>query len=328
MNDNIGVDRRVASWIDDQFPEREPAGLLDRVLDETNQRRPRPSWLGRVAGHHLTSTTSLPGVLRHRKEHPMKGNLRLVLGLGAIAVAAAVGLSLFASRAIPDVGGPRATSSPSLAPSPTSPAAARIGPLEAGAYVTVDFEPGLKFVVPAGWNVLGDGPSTFVLQGPDDGQPGASCPDATPSSGDACVVHHNIITVTAKRAVGSNAEDCEGLAIADSPTSVAGMIEVLSTDPRFVMSAPSEVTFGAFSGQTFDIRLAETWTGTCKWSAGAPAAIVLTAVEPPASFEGVMGPEQLGVFLLDSEDGVVSITIDPYFRTEAHAVVDTFEFGR
>ena len=41
-----------------------------------------------------------------------------------------------------------------------------------------------------------------------------------------------------------------------------------------------------------------------------------------------MGPEALGVFLLDSENGVVSITIDPYLRTEAQAVIDTFEFGR
>jgi hypothetical protein len=257
----------------------------------------------------------------------MNGNLRLVLGLGAIAIAAVVGLSLLAPRPIPQVGGPNATSSPSVAPT-SSPAAARIGSLEAGAYVAVDFEPGLKFVVPAGWKVLGDEPSSFSLQGPDDGQPGASCPDATPSSGDACVVHHNNITVNTKRAVGSDAGECEGLAIPNSSTSVEVMIAILSTDARFVMSAPREVTFGAFSGQAFDIQLAETWTGTCSWSAGARAAIVLTAAEPPGPFEGLGGSEQLGVFLLDSENGVVSITIDPYFRAEAQTVTDSFEFGR
>ena len=54
MNDDLDLERRIAAWLDDQFPAREPDGLLRGVLETTSQHRPRPSWRARLGGQHFS----------------------------------------------------------------------------------------------------------------------------------------------------------------------------------------------------------------------------------------------------------------------------------
>jgi hypothetical protein len=298
MNDN--VDRRIATWLAEQFVEHRPDELLDRVLQTTSRRRPRPARLGRLGGHHLSPTTSAPGVARQWKERPVNRALGLVAAVATIAIVAVIGYAIFA----PPGSGPGGAPTPS--PTPTAIASpSRIGPLAPGAYHSVTFKPELRFEVPAGWSNTADDRDGYALE----------------RSGTA-------VRVTGGRVLGNNANDCEGLFDQNAPTSVDGTVAALATDPRFTLDTHQPITVGALSGQLLDIHLAATWTGTCNFSAGKPAAILLTAANPPGPVISLVGDERMRLILLDSAEGLISIGVEPSLTPEAQALIDTFEFTR
>lgn len=248
----------------------------------------------------------------------MNRTLAFVAGIAAIAIAAVVGLGTLLPRNQPGAGATGGTTAPSASPRP----GAHLGPLAAGAYAALKFEPGLLFEVPAGWVVVADDASTLILRGP--GTASTYCPTDQPSS---CRHVENVIDVTANRLLGSDASDCEGLARQDSPRTASEMVAALSSDPRLSTSSGRPVTIGGLTGTALTVQLRSSWTGTCKWSAGAPAALVLTAADPPGPFFGLMGPEVVDLVLLDSSDGVISLTSDPFYRTASQPIVRTFVFG-
>lgn len=301
MNDNI--DRRIASWLAEQFVEHRPDELLDRVLQTTSRQRPRPAWLGRLRGHHLSPTTTSPGMVRQWKEQPMNRALGLVAAVATIAIVVVIGYAIFAAPG----SGPGGSPTPPT-PSPTaSPIAApaRIGPLAAGAYHSVTFTPELRFEVPAGWSNTTDERDSYTLE----------------RSGTA-------VRIAGNRVLGNNVNDCEGLFDDNAPTSVDGTIQALAIDPRFTLDTHQPITVGALSGQSFDIHLAATWTGTCNFSAGKPAAVLLTAADPPGPVISLVGDERMRLILLDSAEGLISIGVDPSLTPDASALIDTFEFTR
>ena len=254
----------------------------------------------------------------------MNGHLRPVVGIAAITIAAAVGVSMLAPRA--DVGAPQPTSSPAAQTPAAWATLASPGPLSPGPYVSRRFEPTLRFEVPAGWSNVGDDSSVFALKGP--APSGVYCYDPGPDWGESCAIHQNVITVTADRVLGTNAEDCEGFAQADGRVTAEGMIAALVADPRLDTRSVHAETVGGLTGHGLEVRLAESWTGTCKWSDGERAALILTAAHPPGPFEGLIDNERMSVILLDSPAGVISITSNPGFPTEVREVIDTFEFTR
>ena len=71
----------------------------------------------------------------------------------------------------------------------------------------------------------------------------------------------------------------------------------------FKVTTPTPVTIGPYSGKTFDIELAPTWTGTCPWSNGKPGALALTVQSGPTptspSYGMAAGDPATRVYLLD-----------------------------
>jgi hypothetical protein len=86
MNHDVNVDRLLATWIEEVLPLHEPDDLLDRVLDTTKRRRPRPAWLAQLTGSYVSSNPRRIGVDGLRLV-PMIALLGLLVA-AAIAVAA------------------------------------------------------------------------------------------------------------------------------------------------------------------------------------------------------------------------------------------------
>ena len=257
----------------------------------------------------------------------MNRRVPLVVGLAAIVLATAFGLSRLAPPQQGVVGASAPLPSPTT-PAPSAAPASALGPLAAGTYMSVSFQPALQFTVPAGWEKEADDLFGLGLHGPDGGPTGVYCPDPGPNWGESCRHHDNLIAVAADRALGFDARDCEGLAKAGSPGSVDGMVAALQADARFDVNVRGPVTVGGLHGQRLFVSLVKSWTGTCKWSDGKPSALFLTAAHPPGPFVGLGLWEELDVTLLDSPSGILSILIDSSYRGSALGVVNTFIFER
>jgi hypothetical protein len=81
-----------------------------------------------------------------------------------------------------------------------------------------------------------------------------------------------------------------------------------------------------------NIQAAPSWTGTCAWSGGKPAAVILSATDTGPAF-GLGGPEQGRFIFLDVGASVVAINISTpdasnfdQFVTQAMPIVETMQF--
>jgi hypothetical protein len=230
----------------------------------------------------------------------------------AILVVAVVGCGLDANQSPSRVSG-AASAAPSTSPTASADASAiaGVGTLESGTHGSAEFSPALTFEVPAGWMIVDDNDDYYVL-----------------GTGDGSIV------VQTGPTVASNEQDCAGLAASGRPRTVDAIRDALASDPRFVTST-EPVTISRVEGRSIDIQLAADWTGTCEWSDGSPAALVLTAAQPPGPVFGIGGSERARVILLEIAGDVIAISIDPSdssdvddFLSQAMPVVESFEFDR
>jgi hypothetical protein len=248
-----------------------------------------------------------------------------------------VGWNIFRGSPDSDVGGPAITPSPPPTAVPSAlenpvPVAA-VGPLAEGRYAAGRLLVGLQYTVPAGWGVVDDEPSLYVLQRfppesaayPHEG--GVYCPSTEDDWGASCSNRYSQIVIQSDPVLATNGRECEGLAAVGAPTSVDGMMATLGADPRFALRAQKSVMIGRFSGQAFDIRIAPAWTETCNWSDGKPAALIFTVAQPPGPVFGITNEELEHVILLDLGEHIVSIGFRQGWRVEAESIVSTFEFG-
>jgi hypothetical protein len=230
----------------------------------------------------------------------------------AILVVAVVGCGLDANQSPSRVSGAASTArSTSQTVSADASAIAGEGTLETGTHASAEFSPTLTFEVPAGWMTVDDNDDYYVLDTAD-----------------------GSIVVQTGPTVASNEQDCAGLAASGRPRTVDAILDALASDPRFVTST-DPVTIGRVEGRGIDIQLAAGWTGTCEWSDGSPAALVLTAAQPPGPLFGIAGSERARVILLESAGDVIAISIDASdssdlddFLSQAIPVVESFEFDR
>ncbi len=186
------------------------------------------------------------------------------------------------------------TSAPSAAPSPSGSSAATDcnnghgcpSPFPAGPVTSTVFTPKLTFTAPTGYIGYEDTAQTFGVLTAHAGSDQAEFyvfRDPAPSTDD---------------------NGCEG-----DPNQAIGAFTVdsissaFAADKRFQVTTPVPVTIGPYSGKTFGLQLASTWTGTCPWSNGKPGAMVLTVQGGPTPTSPAygLGPgdPSLTVYLLD-----------------------------
>ena len=341
MNDNAEIERALTAWMREEGPEREPPGLVERVVSISARRRPRLAAIALLSRTHLNVRTSRQGDLRQWKERIVFNYARAIATVAIIAIVAVLGWGIFRGPPAPEVGGPsivpsvHPTAAPSAQASPVPVAAA--GPLAAGRYAAGSFSVGLRYTLPESWGLIDDEPSLYVLQRfPPEGGPhseangGVYCPDTQSDDdwGASCTNSTSQIVIQLNPVLATNARDCEGVAAAGAPTSVDGMMAALSADQRLAVSGQEIVTIGGFTGRAFDVKLAPSWTATCKWSNGKPAGLIFTVAQPPGPVFGISSEELEHVIMLDLGDQTVSIGFRQGWRFEAEPIVTTFEFGR
>ena len=162
MNDDLDLERRVASWIDDQFPAHEPDGLLSGVLETTSHRRPRPIWLARLGGQHLSPTSSRAGFgpLPHRRSwwparrlSQMNTPIRIAMAATVMLMVSLLGLNLVPRSSAPGAALPSPSPTATPTPTPTPFLALPLpytGDIAPGTYQS-DF---MTFTLPAGWTAF------------------------------------------------------------------------------------------------------------------------------------------------------------------------------
>ena len=253
--------------------ERDIERLLDLWFAEgpTQAARPRHR-RGRRTGSAVTDSDPRWRLLPWRDFH-MNTTSKIATTLAAVLVVGVVGYNLL-PRSSNGIGGPppaptpttSASSAPTTAPSPSGSAATDCvdaqgcpSAFPAGPVTSTVFTPKVSFTAPAGYIPSSDEPQAFGVR---------TAAGSTPGG-----VRH-------RRATPRHPP---------RPTPA----RVTSTRPsRSTPSTPSarhspptrrsrsrrrpRSTIGPYSGKTFDIELAPTWTGTCPWSNGKPGALALT----------------------------------------------------
>jgi Tol biopolymer transport system component len=90
MTGHDGFDRTLADWFEADALSAAPAGDLDRVLDATRSRRPRPAWLSGMGSDWVweaPDAVSSPGL----RSHPLRGVRWSMVLILLLAIAALVG---------------------------------------------------------------------------------------------------------------------------------------------------------------------------------------------------------------------------------------------
>jgi hypothetical protein len=201
--------------------------------------------------------------------------------VAAVVLVALGAIYLLRPSSGPNVGEPNPTASPS----PAAPASPSASP---SSISSVTFKPTLSLVAPAGWTGS-DGDRTFIL----------NAPTASSEAG-------NSIGIMSGPFVRFDDKDCENKAPAAVGTSVAEVVATLAGDPRLVATSPQPATVGALTGQMLDIQVAPSWTGTCAWSGGEPAVLIVSATDTGPAF-GTGGAERARYIFLDVGGSLVSI---------------------
>jgi hypothetical protein len=236
----------------------------------------------------------------------MHTSLRAAAVLAAVVIFAVGAFYLRGPGSGPTTGGQGGTPSPIPTPTP-SPSLRSLSPLA--------FRPVTHLALPDGWVVPGDDPRSFTLAPP------AGPPEAGGSIG-----------VMTAPFVSFADRDCEGRAPAGVGTSIAEVVAALAGDPRLVTTPAQAVTVGDRTGQMLDVQVASDWTGTCAWSGGTPAVVILSATDTGPAV-GLGAGERSRFIFLDIAGSVVSINIVTSdgstfeaFVTRAMPIVDSMRF--
>ena len=267
---------------------------IERVLDH---------WLGEgplVVGDHVIAQVAQR--IEHQAQRPawrlgQEGQLMT----GALRMVAAVAAILFLAVA----------SSVLLSrPSGPEPASPIPSPVTRSIYAA-NFDPGLSLQLPAGWVNTDDSYFSFELEGPSGAAAGA-------------------ITLRTNPYLAANTADCSS---ATDVGTTEGIIAGLTADRRLVVSEPTPVTVGGVDGQMVDVELDASWTGTCPWSAGKPAVLLVARLSsPPGPDFGIAGLERVRLILLGRDAGVSigihapAATFESFLRV-AMPIVESFRFG-
>jgi hypothetical protein len=281
MTHDRDVERLLGQWLG-EGPTEVPDRVIDVIADRIGRQPQRPAWRF------------------HWRPSAMTPKLGAAAALAAVVIVALGAIYLLRPSAGPSVGGLNPTTSPSPVASPS--AASQSPSASPNAISSVIFKPALSLVAPAGWTA-GDGDRTFILDAP-----------AEPSGA------HDSVSVMSGPFVRFNDRDCENRAPAGVGTSVAKVIAALTGDPRLVATSAQPVTVGDRAGQMLDIQVAPSWTGTCGWSGGKPAVLILSATDTGPAF-GIGGTERARYMFLDVGGSVVAINFSTPDGTGFDALV-------
>jgi hypothetical protein len=292
MTHDRDIERLVSHWLDDG-PSQVPDRVIDEMADRIGRQRQRPAW--RFPWKELT----------------MRPQAFAAAALAAVVVVAVGGFLLLRPSPNGGIGGssnpsPSSVASPAASFPSVEPSASQIA--------SARFRPAVVVTTPARWTA-NDGDRTFLLDPPAGG----------PVAGRSIGLMSGPFVTFKDPSCGNQPPAAVG-------TSVAEVVASVARDPRLVTSSPQPVTIGGMTGQMVDLTVAPTWTGTCEWSAGTGAVLIVSAtVNGPAFGTGATGRDRYT--FLDVRGSVVAIDIGTperpdfeAFLAEATPIVETIRF--
>lgn len=294
MTHDRDLNRLLGQWLG-EGPNEVPDRVIDVIADRIGHQQQRPAWRFRW------------------RPTLMNPSLRVAASLAAVFVVALGAIYFLGLLSGPTIGGPKPTGSPSPTAS-SSPAASTSPSASPSSISSVTFKPPLSLLAPAGWKGA-DGDRTFFVE----------APTASSEAG-------NSVGIMSGPFVRFNDKDCENKAPAAVGTSVAEVVATLVGDPRLAATSPQPVTVGDLTGQMLDIQVASTWTGTCAWSGGKPAVLIVSATDTGPAF-GTGGTGRDRYIFLDVGESVVAINIGTpdgstfeAFVAQAMPIVERIQF--
>lgn len=258
----------------------------------------------------------------------LNANVKLAATIAAVMIVTVIGFNLLPTAST-GIGGPHPTASSAPTPTPTpiptptptpsfDPLSVCAGDCRGALPVTVTygsrtFDPALTYAVPSGWVNNIDLPRAYGL-----------------ANGGG------YIGLMTGPFVDFADPDCEGRGRgpAGVGTTVTEVVATLSGDERLLAAPAQAVTIGDRTGQTLDMQIAPSWTGTCTWSDGMPGVHILGTTDD-ISGPGFLlaGTERTRFIFLDVGESVVSINIGvtngtdfEAFATEVMPIIESMRF--
>jgi hypothetical protein len=216
----------------------------------------------------------------------------------------------------------------------------RSDPMKPGAHKTSVFDPlgersrvgALVYTVPEGWATIDDSVGTFVIRHQPDGPPLQTPPDLMI----ALLAQPRLAAdFTEGQACGPVSEE------PDAGRSVDDLVAAITSRAGVVATRPVAVSIGGYSGQLFDIHIAEDWKGGCVAEADRVISKPIL-VGPSSSPEGgvltaVGRDHPVRILLLDLGAGrsLGVVVFDPQSSTSAEfeeivaqamPIIESFEF--
>jgi hypothetical protein len=176
-----------------------------------------------------------------------------------------------------------------------------LGPLAPGTYHTMQFDPPLRYTVPAGWGNYEDTPGNFLLV-----PPGGDLAGVDPGTSDFIGVYSGVA------AASFNCVN-EGSAAAGVGTSPAQIAAYWAQLPATTTTAPRQVTVGGLNGLVLDITpnpaVAKAFCTDPSSSYGYEP--LLEGIGPASLNHGMIKGLHLRVYLLTESDGsTLAIEVD------------------
>ena len=196
-----------------------------------------------------------------------------------------------------------------------------LGPIPAGTYTTVQFQPPITYAVPAdGWFNSEDLPGLFTLI-----PPGFSVGvTSNEPTGDYILIATSVVAANA---------DCTESEQPGVGHTAAALAAEFAQRPGLTTTTPTPVSVGGLQGLVLDIRMADGWTQTCFYSGGNPAVPLIRGIGPSSGLDNpICGPGCITrVYLLDGSGTTLAIELGDNsggMHLDAYsAVVDLLHFG-
>jgi hypothetical protein len=196
-----------------------------------------------------------------------------------------------------------------------------LGPIPAGTYTTVQFQPPITYAVPAGgWFNSEDLPGLFTLIPPGSGN---GLHDNEPT-GDFIIIATSVVAANA---------DCTESEQPGVRHTAAALAAEFAQRPGLTTTTPTPVSVGGLQGLVLDIRMADGWTKTCFYSGGNPAVpLIRTVGISPGLDNPICEPVcTTRVYLLDGSGTTLAIELvdnSGGLHLDAYsAIVDQLHFG-
>jgi hypothetical protein len=302
MTQQRDIERLLDLWFSDG-PTESPDRVVDVVADRIERQPQRPAWRFHLREIHVNTM------------------LRAGIAVAAVVVVAFIAVNLLPGQSTGTGGtAPSPSSSvthpPSAAPSPSGSAAAcadaqSCPPFPAGPATSTAFTPRLSYTAPAGYTQFSDVPQAYGVAAAD-------------GSGAGFFIFRD-------PSLATNDNACEGDPnLGVKALSADTVSSAFTADQRLQVTTPTAVTIGPYSGKSFDLQLAPTWTGTCPWSNGQPGALVLTVrsgVTPTSPSYGMAaGDPPLRIYLLDVGGSPIWIQVPQSAADQVLPVLQTLSF--